>query len=113
MTIGLNLTCSSVRRPTGSIASSQTPSECAASGSIRRGRRLFHHFIERRAREVESIDHAFVTHDVNAATFISPERRDALRRRAYLPDDLKRAVLLLQAPDTVRCVVAADVNAVK
>src|SRR5437867_1922496 len=70
-------------------------------------------FVESRSDQVELINHAFVAHDVDFATFIGRERSNALRRRANLSNDLKRAVTLLQPEDAMRRVIAANVNAVE
>jgi len=63
--------------------------------------------------EIELVNHAFVTDDVDFAAFICAERGDALGRIADLADDLKNAVMLFEAEDAMGCLIAADVNAVE
>src|SRR2546423_10032156 len=69
--------------------------------------------VERRPGEVELVDHSFVAHDVNVASFVGGEGGDPLRRSGDLANGFERAVLLCQAPDALRSIIPANVNAVE
>ena len=63
--------------------------------------------------EIEFVDHAFVADDIDVAAFIRPKGGDALRRCADLPNHHQLPVSLSQTPDAFRCIVAADIHAIK
>src|SRR6185436_4071611 len=73
----------------------------------------FHFLIKIRPAQLELINHSFVTDEIDFAALISSKRSDVLRCSANLADNLKRAVTLLETKDAVRCVIAADINAVE
>src|SRR5262245_14419731 len=80
---------------------------------LRRRSSRFHLVIEVRSGQVELINHSLIADEIDFPTLIGGERRDVLRRRSDLADNLKRAVPLPEAKDAARRVVAADVDAIE
>src|SRR5580765_1199185 len=70
-------------------------------------------FIERRAGEIELVDHALVADEIYFAALIGTEGSNSLWRNADLPHGFQRAFLLGQPPDAMRRVITTNVNAVE
>src|ERR1051326_7714549 len=77
---------------------------------LQRNSLRLHLFVKIRPRKIKLVNHAFVANNVNFPTLISAESSDALGRSANLAHGLQSAVVLLEAEDAMRSVIAANVN---
>ncbi len=64
-------------------------------------------------RQIESVDHSFIAHEVDFAKLIGGKLGHASRGQTDLADDLQPSVLLPDAEDATRRKIPANVHAVK
>lgn len=69
--------------------------------------------LETRATEVEFVNQSFIADDINLAIRIRSKGGNILRRHSDLANGFQPPVFLANAPNAVRSVIPANVNAIE